>query len=196
MNRSKILTVPNLLGFYRILAFPLILWFALSGRENLFAVFIIVNFLTDIADGYIARKLDMVTDFGARLDSTADYLTYLLVFTGIYIFKLDDFLPHIESFILFVGLLASTIIVSLIKFGRLSSLHLYSFKIGGYIQGIFFVILFSYGFVTQYYYFMITWGIIAAIEHITIQLIIPEMKSDAKGLYWVIKEKYSGQQNY
>lgn len=38
-------------------------------------------------------------------------------------------------------------------------------------------------------YFMITWGIIAAIEHITIQLIIPEMRSDAKGLYWVLKEK-------
>lgn len=187
-DRKELFTVPNILGFYRILVFPLILSFALTERESLFAIFIVINFLTDIADGFIARRYGLVTDFGARLDSMADNLTYLLAFIGIYIFKFDDFLPHIESFILFVVMLISTVVVSLIKFRRFSSFHLYSFKIGGYIQGIFFIILFTYGFITPYYYFMITWGILSAIEHITIQFIIPEMRSDIKGLYWVLKE--------
>ncbi len=189
MRRQEIFTVPNFLGFYRIFAFPFILWFVLSGWETLFAVFLTLNLLTDVADGYIARRYDMVTEFGARLDSIADNLTYLLAFTGIYMFKLDDFMPHIVSFLVFAGLLLSSILLSLVKFGRFPSLHLYSFKIGGYIQGAFFIILFTVGFITPFYYFMITWGIIAAIEHITIQLIIPEMRSDAKGLYWVLKEK-------
>ncbi len=191
MDRKELFTVPNILGFYRILVFPLILWFALTEKESLFAIFIVINFLTDIADGFIARRYGLVTDFGARLDSMADNLTYLLAFIGIYIFKLDDFLPHIESFILFVVMLTSTVVVSLVKFRRFSSFHLYSFKIGGYIQGIFFIILFTYGFITPYYYFMITWGILSAVEHITIQFIIPHMRSDVKGLYWVLKERSS-----
>ncbi len=192
MKKQDIFTVPNILGFYRFLAFPFILWFVLSGWETLFAIFLTINLLTDVADGFIARRYNMETEFGARLDSMADNLTYLLAFLGIYFFKLDDFMPHITSFLVFMGMIFSTIILSLIKFKRFSSLHLYSFKIGGYIQGAFFILLFTVGFITPFYYLMVIWGILAAIEHITIQLIIPEMRSNAKGLYWVLKERDSG----
>ena len=189
MIKKEIFTVPNLLGFYRILTFPVLLAFAFTERETLFAVFLVINLLTDVADGFIARKFNLETDFGARLDSMADNLTYVAAFTGIYMFKLEEFLPHITSFLIYIGLLILAMMFSLIKFGRFPSLHLYSWKTGGYIQGAFFIILFSYGFITPFYYFMITWGIISALEHITIQMIIPQMRSNAKGLYWVLKEK-------
>ena len=189
MNRKKLITIPNLLGYYRILMFPVLLAFAFTERETLFAVFLVINLLTDVADGFIARKFNMETDFGARLDSMADNLTYVAAFTGIYMFKLEEFLPHITSFLIYIGLLILAMMFSLIKFGRFPSLHLYSWKTGGYIQGAFFIILFSYRFITPFYYFMITWGIISAIEHITIQMIIPQMRSNARGLYWVLKEK-------
>ena len=189
MKKNKIFTIPNLLGFYRILMFPVLLAFAFTERETLFAVFLVINLLTDVADGLIARKFNMETDFGARLDSMADNLTYVAAFTGIYMFKLEEFLPHITSFLIYIGLLILAMMFSLIKFGRFPSLHLYSWKTGGYIQGAFFIILFSYRFITPFYYFMITWGIISAIEHITIQMIIPQMRSNARGLYWVLKEK-------
>lgn len=189
MNKKKILTIPNLLGFYRLLMFPVILFFILSGKESLFAIFLVINLLTDVADGIIARRFNMVTEFGAKLDSMADNFTYLLAFLGLIVFKLDDFMPHIFSFALWFFLMISTVIVSLIKFKRFSSFHLYSFKIGGYIQGAFFILLFTVGFITPFYYFMVIWGILASIEHITIQLIIPKMRSNAKGLFWVLKEK-------
>ena len=38
MEKKKIVTVPNALSFYRLLAFPLILWFIISGKEQLFAI--------------------------------------------------------------------------------------------------------------------------------------------------------------
>jgi cardiolipin synthase len=38
---------------------------------------------------------------------------------------------------------------------------------------------------------MIVWGILGAVEHIAIQMVIPEMRSNVKGLYWVLKEKKS-----
>ncbi len=189
MGNKKIFNVPNAISFYRILAFPVILYFALTGKEVLFAVFIVINLVSDVADGLIARAFKMETEFGARLDSTADNFTYLLAFIGIFVFKLDDILPHIVSFIVFIGFLVLQISFSLIKFGRFSSFHLYSTKIGGYIQGAFFITLFTYDFITPFYYFMITWGILSCIEHIIIQIIIPEMRSNLKGLYWVLKQK-------
>lgn len=195
VNKNKILTIPNLLSFYRLLAFPLILYFIIARKESLFATFLVINLLTDIVDGFIARRFKLETDFGARLDSIADNLTYVLAFVGIYAFKLEDFIPHKFSFLLFIGFLLFTVILSLIKFGRLPSFHLYMTKISGYIQGAFFILLFTAGFITPLYYFMICWGILGAIEHIAIQLIIPKMRSNVKGIYWVLKEnKNNGKQ--
>ncbi len=186
------LTIPNALSFYRLLAFPVILYLALAGHAQAFAVLIVINLLTDVLDGLIARLLKQQTEFGAKIDSIADMGTYFLVFLGIGLFKWDDFAPHILSFGTFIGLLIASLTLSMIKFGRFPSLHLYSWKIGGYIQGTFFVILFSFGFYTPFYYFMIIWGILAFLEHIIIQLIIPEMRTNAKGLYWVLREKGEG----
>ncbi len=183
------INIPNMLSFYRLLAFPVILFLAVTGREQAFAILIIISLITDVLDGLLARLLNQQTEFGARLDSIADFSTYFLVFLGIVLFKRSDFAPHIVSFTIFLTLLVSALILSFIKFGRFPSLHLYSWKIGGYIQGIFFAVLFGYKFYTPFYYFMITWGILAFLEHIVIQLIIPEMRSNAKGLYWVLKEE-------
>jgi CDP-diacylglycerol--glycerol-3-phosphate 3-phosphatidyltransferase len=131
----------------------------------------------------------MQTEFGARLDSIADFGTYIAAIAGVFFFKASDFYPHLGSFLVFIFLLCFAHILSLIKFGRLPSLHLYSWKIGGYIQGAFFIVLYLFDFYPAFYYFMITWSILAFCEHIIIQLIIKEMQSNAKGLYWVLKNK-------
>lgn len=169
--------------------FPVILYFAISGKENLFIIFFIINLLTDVADGFIARKLNMQSEFGAKIDSMADNFTYILAFTGIYIFKWEDFEPHKTTFLIFISFLVFTVILSLLKFGKFPSFHLYTTKIAGYIEGAFFIFLFTVGFITPFYYLMIASGILGAIEHISIQLVIPEMRSDVKGLYWVLKDK-------
>jgi len=191
MQKNKILTIPNILSFYRLFTFPVILWFIISGKETLFAVFLIINLVTDVLDGYIARRLNQQTAFGARLDSMADNLTFALAIIGILVFKIDDFRPHLISFFIFIVLGVLLLVLSLIKFGRFPSFHLYSFKIGGYIQGFFLAVLFTFGFITVFYYFMIIWAILAALEHIVIQLIIPEMRSNVKGLYWILRERRS-----
>jgi len=186
---KKLINIPNILSGYRLLSFPFVLYLALSHQEKLFAIFLIFNLFTDILDGFIARRFNLQTEFGARLDSLADDGTYILAILGIFIFKAEDFAPHFLSFSIFIGLFLATSVVSLLKFKRMPSLHLYSSKIGGYLQGFFFFILFAFGFHTGYYYFMITWGILSFIEHISVQLLLPEMRSNAKGLYWVLKKQ-------
>jgi CDP-diacylglycerol--glycerol-3-phosphate 3-phosphatidyltransferase len=183
------LNIPNVLSLYRLLAFPFVLYMALKGYETAFATFICINLVTDILDGFIARTFNMVTAIGARLDSLADLGTYILAFVGVFCFKSNDFAPHLPSFLVFTGLFIFCDLLSLAKFKKLPSLHLYSWKIGGYIQGIFFFVLFVFGFYTGYYYFMVTWGILAFLEHICVQLVLKELRSNAKGLYWVLKDR-------
>lgn len=76
---DKIFTLPNLLSFFRIfLIFPMI---ALYVQEYYVGVLIllVISGLTDIADGIIARKYNMISDFGKALDPIADKTTQLVV---------------------------------------------------------------------------------------------------------------------
>lgn len=191
LKKEEIYTIPNFISFYRLIAFPFVLWLAISGNENLFAIFLIVNLITDVLDGFIARTFNCATELGARLDSLADIGTYILAIVGIFIFKYADIEPNLVLFITFISLFFLTDVFAIIKFRRFSSFHLYSWKIGGYLQGGFFIILFSIGFYKFLFYFVMLWGILAFIEHIIIQMILPEMKSNVKGLYWVLKDKKS-----
>ena len=65
----------------------------------------------------------------------------------------------------------------------------YSWKIGGYIQGIWFASLFFIEFWPSYYYFMVIWGILAFSEHLIIQFLISRPASNLKGLYWVLQTR-------
>lgn len=189
MKKSELLTIPNLITLYRLVIDPVILWFIIADKEILFSVFLIINLLSDALDGFLARKLKQETEIGAKLDGFADNFTYVLAFIGIFVFKMDDIRPHLISFTVMITMLVSTVIVSLIKFRKFPSYHLYTTKAGGYIEGGFFICLFTIGFITPYYYLVVAWAIMGAIEAITINLMIPEMRSNIKGLYWVIKER-------
>jgi cardiolipin synthase (CMP-forming) len=188
MNLKKRITIPNILSAYRIIIFPLVLFFAINRHENMFVILLIINLITDILDGLIARSFKMQTEFGARLDSIADVGTYLLAITGILIFKASEFKPHLASFYIFIILFVTANLLSLIKFKKLPSLHLYSWKIGGYIQGLFFFVLFTFNFYPVFYYLTIIWGIVAFCEHICTQLVLKKMQSNVKGLFWVLKD--------
>ena len=189
MQKTNICTLPNFLSLYRLLMFPYVLYLGIHQKESLFAIFLTINLITDVLDGLIARCFNMQTELGARLDSIADFGTYIAAIVGVFVFKVSDFYPYIGSFSVFIFLLCFAHILSLIKFRRLPSLHLYSWKIGGYIQGAFFIVLFMFGFYPLFYYFMIVWGILAFCEHIIVQSVIKEMQSNVKGLYWVLKKQ-------
>ncbi|MDE0132897.1 MAG: CDP-alcohol phosphatidyltransferase family protein [bacterium] len=73
-GRSRILTVPNLVSFLRILLVPLFWWVLLGGRPTAAALILVVMGVTDWLDGWLARRLDQVTDLGTFLDPVGDWL--------------------------------------------------------------------------------------------------------------------------
>ena len=75
-KENTFLTVPNVLSLFRIALIPVIVWlYAISGNLVLSGIVLIVSGLTDIADGWIARHYNMVSDLGKALDPIADKLT-------------------------------------------------------------------------------------------------------------------------
>lgn len=79
MKKSEYFTIPNIMGYFRILLIPVFLYLyyhAKTAKEYIIAFAVLtISFLTDLFDGKIARKFNMVTDFGKMLDPIADKLT-------------------------------------------------------------------------------------------------------------------------
>ncbi len=75
-NKKDILTIPNLLSLFRLLMIPVIVWLYVK-EKNYYAAaaMVLISGATDIADGIIARKFNMISDFGKILDPMADKLT-------------------------------------------------------------------------------------------------------------------------
>ena len=75
-SENKILTVPNLLSLFRLILIPVIVWLYWYRKEYIPAgVLLIISGLTDLADGYIARHFNAVSNVGKILDPIADKLT-------------------------------------------------------------------------------------------------------------------------
>lgn len=77
------LTIPNLVSFVRLLLVPVFLWL-LFGRDNPVAAGWLLGFIgtTDWIDGYLARRLDQVSEVGKLLDPLADRLAVFAAVVG------------------------------------------------------------------------------------------------------------------
>lgn len=76
--KHKILTIPNVLSFFRLCLIPLICWQYIGKHNYLVALYLLaLSGLTDVADGIIARKFNMISNFGKAFDPVADKLTQI-----------------------------------------------------------------------------------------------------------------------
>lgn len=78
--QHKIFTVPNIISMFRLALIPFIIW-AYIGLDNsiLTTVLVVISGISDVADGFIARRFNMVSDLGKAIDPIADKLTQIAV---------------------------------------------------------------------------------------------------------------------
>lgn len=69
---DKIITVPNIISFIRLLGVPLFLWLIIEEYDEWALVVLVVSSLTDWLDGAIARATGQITRLGQLLDPIAD----------------------------------------------------------------------------------------------------------------------------
>ena len=76
------MTIPNLLSLFRLLlvpVFPLVFFQSWPNARQWAVLIYLVAFLTDIADGWIARHFNQITPLGRVLDPLADKLMTFVV---------------------------------------------------------------------------------------------------------------------
>ena len=76
---KEILTIPNIISFIRILLIvPFIIFFILGEYLVAFS-FIVLSGISDCLDGFLARKLNQISELGKLIDPVADKLTLVAV---------------------------------------------------------------------------------------------------------------------
>lgn len=77
--KKEIFTIPNILSFFRLALIPLYVTIYLNARDAadyyLAATILAVSCLTDLIDGQIARRCNMISTVGKVLDPFADKVT-------------------------------------------------------------------------------------------------------------------------
>jgi cardiolipin synthase len=66
------LTIPNLITLARILSVPIVVWAIAAGEMKIAFILFLLAGLSDLVDGYLAKRFNMATELGAFLDPLAD----------------------------------------------------------------------------------------------------------------------------
>ena len=77
--KKEVMTIPNLLSLFRLLLIPVYMVIYLKAQETkdyiIAGVILALSCLTDMVDGKIARKYNLITTLGKFLDPLADKIT-------------------------------------------------------------------------------------------------------------------------
>ncbi|MGI9824846.1 CDP-alcohol phosphatidyltransferase family protein [Agromyces sp. Marseille-Q5079] len=80
---TEIWTIPNLISMLRLVLVPFFLWAVIAGSYVVALVILVVASLTDLLDGYLARRLGQITRLGQLLDPAADRLYIFAALVGL-----------------------------------------------------------------------------------------------------------------
>lgn len=130
INQNNI-NIPNALSVFRLVGVPIL--FILVTLDNViwFAGFYIILGLTDFFDGFLARKLKQVSELGSLLDSIADLAYYISTAYFLIVLFPEYFIANIPYIYLVFSLLAITLIISKLKFGKILMLHTHLSRLCG-----------------------------------------------------------------
>ncbi|MES2559393.1 MAG: CDP-alcohol phosphatidyltransferase family protein [Bacteroidota bacterium] len=186
------IALVNFITLYRVLAAPILLYYLLNNEPIIFKWLLLVSFLTDAIDGYLARRLNAATTLGSMLDSLGDVLTIIVAVAGV-IYTRSEFVA--EQYIVIIcvcSLFILQIIFALIRYKRLSSFHTYLAKISAVMQGTFLLSLFFFNDILYpLFYLASAVTTIELIEEIILIYLIPQWEADVRGIYWYIVNKIS-----
>ncbi len=187
------LNLPNLLSVYRLLAAPLLIFFMLRNQEKTFAAFLLLSLITDIADGYFARKENMVTRLGASLDSIGDLITLLISVYAAWHFHKGFILDYRILILIVLGASILQVIFAIIRYGKPSSFHTYLAKAAFIAQGIFLLTMFFYEPLPWLFYIAMVISLAEVIEELILVYLLDEWRTDVKGLYWLKRKSKDSQ---
>jgi phosphatidylglycerophosphate synthase len=169
-------TIPNQLTAAR-LVLVVVMWVLAWWKLPVYiGIGTFVSFITDVLDGYVARKLNQVSELGSQFDSLVDHFLLPSALYWLWLFSPKIFIENTMICLLAVVLYVSSMLLGIIKFRRIANLHLYSSKASAVVMYLFF----SYTLITGVYnslFFYLTafLFILALIERLALQLLFSQV---------------------
>ena len=175
----KVKYIPNIITITRIIGSIYII--LLKPLSIMFFIIYSLCVISDILDGYIARKTNTCTKFGELLDSFADAIFFIIVLVKFLLFeRLENYI--IYWLIAICSIKALSLIVGFIKYKSVAFLHTYANKFTGGVILICFPMLYLLGGVTKTLMFLCILASIASIEELLINLISKKLNRNVRSL--------------
>jgi CDP-diacylglycerol--glycerol-3-phosphate 3-phosphatidyltransferase len=185
---STTFSIANLLSFLRLSLVPALVWLALEADADWFLVVLAVSLVSDILDGYLARKLNQVSDFGAKLDSWGDSLTYASMIFGLYQIWPAIFTEQ-KAYLLSATLsFIIPLMFALKKFGEYPSYHTWGAKVAAVLiaPAYYMLILID---ADTWFRLVILFYLLVAAEEILITLILKSPATNVSSAWRLIRRR-------
>ena len=124
--------IPNALTILRFLLIPIIIIYIVQDKYIEAFIYLTISGLTDVLDGFIARKYNFITNFGKLVDPLADKATQIAILVTL---SLKDIIPmwililvFMKEFVMIAGasfLYGKELVVSSKWFGKLATVLFY-----------------------------------------------------------------------
>lgn len=180
----------NGVTIYRVIAAPVLLGLLLEGEVTLFKWLLLVSFFTDMLDGFLARKLNVSSVTGSKLDSLGDDLTVLVAMIGLVRLHPEFVRQQLPFFVMLFFLFITQVALALYKYRKMTSFHTYLAKFAAFAQGVFLILAFLMNepsAVLFYAAFFVTF--LQLLEESILVIVLRKWKTNVKGLYWVLKSR-------
>ena len=179
---QEIFHSANLISAIRILIAPLLFVFAFRQMEAWFLGTLIFSGLTDVLDGYIARRLHQVSALGAHLDSWGDFVIYSTMAACAWILWPELTRQVIVYYALILCSFVLPALIGLIKFREFTGYHTWSVKIAVLVTFAGYIALYA-GFAQWPFIIASALCVIAAMEEILITLVLRHERTDVRSLW-------------
>lgn len=176
--------IPNIISGIRIVCAPILLFLAWEGHRNAFIVLLFASLVSDVIDGYIARRFNISSKLGAKLDSLGDMAIYLTI--PICAWWLWPQVLKQEALFVFIAIAAYIIplIAGLVKFRKIPSYHTFGAKIAAVFMSIAILLLFLIEF-TWIFRIAAIFQALVACEEILITTRLTTLQSNVKSVWHI-----------
>jgi len=185
----KRLNAADWISSIRLLVIPFVIVTTVMNLKLLTGWIIFLALCSDFVDGQVARRFKLSSDFGAKLDSIADASLFIAAFCSLVWFFNGFIMAHLWQVSLLMGLYLFQLVFSLVRFKRVTSYHTYAAKLAALAEGLFIAVCFFYQPVEWLFYIVWLIGLVEQADEITLMFLLPKLRENVKGVYWVLKEK-------
>ena len=168
---GELRSLPNLFTTAR-LALVFVLWgFALAGDARAVGLGLALAFLTDVADGFTARRMGRVTPFGSKFDSLVDSLIGPSAIAWLLMLEPAVVRDHLLLLAAWLLVTYASVAVGLVRHRSLANLHLRSARIACVVQYAFLVDVFLAGSYSPLLLYLAAGaGVVSSAETLLLQL--------------------------